>query len=258
MKKRQYRPKIVEEDKEPAYKVAVCMPSTGHVVSTFAYDYGSMMAATGCTLLADGIIDLSAHLGHGTYISANRQQLAEESLERGATHILWLDTDMRFPNNTLIRLLNHKKAIVGANYVTRKIPCEPVTNKVAKFEPGELSVPCHTEPDSAGLESVDSMGFGVIMTRADVFGAIEPPWFQMYYEGPKLVGEDVHFCREAKKVGFDIFVDHDLSQVVRHSGNLEYGHLMDGITEQIDILAGSWNQMAKKFAEEDAAKEGVA
>lgn len=257
-KKRRTVPRIIKSNKKPLYKVAVCIPSNGLTVSSFTFDYGNMMAATGFKLLGENHIELVSFLNNSTYISANRQFLAEEALKAGATHILWLDSDMRFPNITLMQLLKHNKAIVGANYVTRKIPCEPVSNKVANFEPGEPSTPCHTFPDSTGLEEVQSMGFGVILTRADVFAAVDPPWFQMYYEGPKLVGEDVHFCRAARAAGFKMYVDHDLSQVVRHSGHLEYGHLMDGITDEIDILAGQWNQMAIQFERERKEKESVA
>ena len=39
-----------------------------------------------------------------------------------ATHILWLDSDMRFPADTLGRLLARNRDIVGANYCARRFP----------------------------------------------------------------------------------------------------------------------------------------
>lgn len=50
---------------------------------------------------------------------------------------------------------------------------------------------------------VDTVGFGVIMIKREVYETIEKPWFAM----TDKISEDNYFCLKAKKCGFDIFVD---------------------------------------------------
>ena len=69
---------------------------------------------------------ISSNLPH------NRSRCVERAFKLQATHILWLDTDMRFPPDTLFRLLGRKKPIVGANYRARNPPVFPTAVKGLK------------------------------------------------------------------------------------------------------------------------------
>lgn len=67
------------------------------------------------------------------------------------------------------------------------------------------------------------MGFGVCLISTEVFKKTKKPWF-MFGFNPRAddyVGEDVFFFARAKEAGFTAFVDHDLSQDVRHIGEVE-------------------------------------
>ena len=75
----------------------------------------------------------------------------------------------------------------------------------------------------AGLEQVDSVGCGVMLVRLSVFDALPQPWFSTPYNGREHIGEDLYFCQQARAVGFDVWIDHDLSQRVRHTGTVELG-----------------------------------
>jgi len=50
---------------------------------------------------------------------------------------------------------------------------------------------------------VDTVGFGVIMIKREVYETVSKPWFRI---SPKI-SEDNFFCLKAKKAGFDIYVD---------------------------------------------------
>lgn len=106
----------------------------------------------------------------------------------GATHLLWLDTDMRFPGDTLARLLQHEAPVIAANYVKRKPPHTPVTV-------GLDGKPVYTTKETHGLETVSHTGMGVTLVRAEVFKQIERPWFAFPWlpKASRCAGEDTFF-----------------------------------------------------------------
>lgn len=158
-----------------------------------------------------------------------REALAKKSLEQKATHILWIDSDMEFPPDLLVRLLRHDVDIVGANCIARR----PPFNLTARDESGK-QIP--TNPDSTGLEKVASVGFGVLMHRIEVLHAIPEPWFDFEWnresEFTLITGEDVRFCKRARAAGFDIYIDHDLSKQVNHVGMFGYNPLFKSAVGQ--------------------------
>ena len=147
----------------------------------------------------------------------NRHGLVRIAQERRATHMLWIDDDMSFPPDTLARLLRHEKAVVGANYTTRRFPVVPLANKEGRAVQSN---------GKRGLEEVDSVGMGLMLTSMDVFNRIKPPWFMLGWSAKhdEYVGEDVWFCRAVKAAGYKVYVDHDLSVHVKHWGAVEFGH----------------------------------
>lgn len=155
-------------------------------------------------------------LGFGTYVNNNRTLLVHKAVEMKATHILFVDSDMRFPPDALERLLVHKKDIVGANYQART-NSETTARKDGKFVP----------LGKQGIEEVDTMGFGLILIDLNVFTSpirsVPPNCFSMPFDTSigLFVGEDVYFCTMARDKGFRVWVDHDLSNQVKHLGTKE-------------------------------------
>jgi hypothetical protein len=45
--------------------------------------------------------------------------------QRKFTHVLWIDDDMTFEPDVLVKLLRHDKDVIGVNYVTRSDPPKP-------------------------------------------------------------------------------------------------------------------------------------
>lgn len=150
----------------------------------------------------------------GIYIANLRQSAAKAAQQLGASHLLFIDADMRFPEDTLDRLLAHDTAIVAANYVQRTMPEWWVAR--SKGEP--LSSVGRT-----GLDPVEFVGCGVMLIRTAVFDALPTPAFSTPWEDHTHVGEDVYFCRLAWLAGFGVWVDHDLSQHVKHQGTVDWG-----------------------------------
>lgn len=198
-------------------KVAICVPCRDQVCAGFSFDLAQLVgfhAAAG--------MDLGLYHSPGTLIADQRVSLAKEAIAAGATDLLWIDSDMRFPKNALQRLLARNQKIVAANYTTRVLP----VHAVAQIYDGNDWLYVPTRKESTGLEKVTAAGMGLMLTSADVFKAMPDPWFHIGYstKNGKFLGEDISFCMHAAKAGFDTYIDHDVSKEVRHIGVLEFMH----------------------------------
>jgi hypothetical protein len=198
--------------------VAILVPARDTVMTSFAYDLARAMSFH--TATTDDRVLL--YTSHGTLIASQRMELARQALEEKADYLLWLDSDMRFPRETIGHLMLRDKPIVAANYATRRMPVKPVAMMDNDGEIGRV----YTAPDSEGLQPVDYIGMGVMMVKREVFEKVEAPWFAIPYStiGNHYIGEDVFFCRKAREAGYEVLVDHDLSHQVKHIGTFEYSH----------------------------------
>lgn len=152
-------------------------------------------------------------VSQGTLLANQRTQLVEQSLARPeVSHILFIDSDMRFPEDTLARLMKHQLDIVGANCMQRGF------NKTTAQIKGKFVL----SKNKTGLEEVDKLGFGVTLISRKVFETMPKPWFATPFDGQQFVGEDIFFCHKAKESGYNIYVDHDLSKEIGHSGLYDY------------------------------------
>ena len=68
-----------------------------------------------------------------------------------------------------------------------------------------------------GMMRVDAMGMGGVMMKREVFDMIDFPYFLTGYSkvDDYHKGEDVHFFKQCKKEGVDVWCDADL----------HYGHI---------------------------------
>jgi hypothetical protein len=198
------------------------------------------MCHTGFTLclahmIKDTLLQLPENLealtvnSYGTsMLPFSRQILAKTALEQGVTHMLWIDSDMEFPSDMLLSFLLHDAPIIGINAMSRRKPYK----NTAQSAP---ATPLVTTPDSTGLEKVYRCGFGVMWTAAEVFERMELPWFDSPFmpEYSVPMGEDYYFCEKAKKLGYEIYIDHDISKRVYHIGTFGYNPQMMTIAGEI-------------------------
>lgn len=211
-------------------KVGVCIPSRGDMEIGTAFDLAIMSAFD--AKWRDG--ELGVYTVNGTLIFDQREKLAKAALEDGCDYILWIDADMRFPKDTIERLIKADKDIVGVNATTRTIPVKATAkNLKINFEEKTNTWLPVTSKGKTGLEQVTAIGCGVMLVKKKVFEQTPGPWFWFYQlPGDKVLGEDVHFCVTAKDAGFETWVDHDLTQEIGHVGQYTYGWKdIDGTSE---------------------------
>lgn len=202
---------LVNAGGEKQYRVLVAVPCGDLVRAEFAQDLALMM---GYTTFVRPQMEVLLYFLRGTYLVRARAGLVQVALDKACTHILWLDADMRFPKDTLLRLLGHEVSIVAANYPTRVAPILPTALDMA-YQPVF---------EAEGLTDVRACGMGVMLTATAVFTDIGKPWFAVGYSKAQddYSSEDTYFCERARLAGYRILVDSALSEQVAHLGEFAY------------------------------------
>lgn len=200
-------------------RVIVCTPMQDQCATAYCASLVHMVSHTLTSIdsppgLTIGFLQLGTSI-----LPLSRQLLVQHAMERGCTHVLFIDSDMEFPPDLLLRLVAHRRQIVAVNCISRRPPYLVTARR------NEEQV--HTRADSTGLEMVDSVGTGIIMIAIEVFKRLPPPWFHFEWIPEKWIfrGEDYGFCRSARAAGYEISIDHDLSKQVKHVGSFGFSPL---------------------------------
>jgi hypothetical protein len=206
-------------------KILVGIPVRDMINASFCHDL-SMMVGWHAKMYPEHEIGIATKMG--TLIVNQRQDLVKEALLGEADYLLFLDADMRFPRDTLERLISHDVDIVAANYSTRRLPPKPTA-----FKEVHPTIPLRTTDESTGLEAVIGCGAGVMLIKTELLWTLELPIFSIDWDEKhrNFTGEDIYFCRKVRDAGYTVWVDHDLSKEVKHVGQLEY---MNQHVEPID------------------------
>ena len=199
-------------------KVALCIPCHGDTKADFTFCLARLIAAS---LSAGRGIEIETLIARSSLLVESRTRLFEWSRDWGADYILWLDSDQTFPPQALLKLLEHRLPIVGANY--RRRHAQVIPSAVARDANGAQQLVQTTAAKAAagGVEEVERIGFGLLLM--DVRAVVEALGRDLYplFEIRSLpdgsfIGEDVVFCDKARAAGLKIHVDHALSLWVGH------------------------------------------
>lgn len=237
-------------------KVALAIPSG----RTWEAATGVDFAALAMVSAMQGIDIMPANL-QSSMITLGRNGTVDVSLENGVDYIMWIDSDLKFPPDALLRLLSHQKDIVGATY-NKRVPPYETLGKLAGTKPDQLR---------GGVHEALLLPGGMVLVKAEVYKTIGWPWYFETYNWPGADGfaawktmmrdswkdmpgadvldsvegtafadwmranfklgefgenilyfsEDNNFCRKARKHGYTIWADLDLSYQMVHLGTLE-------------------------------------
>lgn len=227
--------------------VAIVVPCQDQLASGFAYDLTRMV---GFITAHNPEIRLLLYFNKGTIIPEQRHLLVRQALQvPEVTHLLWIDSDMRFPKDALLRLLGHAKPIVAVNYPTRRNPVIPTAGV------GKEDVLLFSAPEDTELVPVDRCGMGMMLVEADVHRKIPAPWFALGFSKAQdgFAGEDVFFGGVVREHGYQILIDPVLSREMRHCGEFEFGLHHADITHARFLETQRAEAMAR--AEAQAPKE---
>jgi hypothetical protein len=189
-----------------------------------------------------------------TMIGRSRNMLAKRFLESNALWSLWLDCDIAAPIangnyfrwltgstnianescefDVLGRLLNHKKAIVGGVYASRRYHGQLVIQPEIKPRSHEDKLLANQirRGQGQGLADVEWIGFGCCLVHREVFLEVQrrfpqlapqqelAPWRFFQVEGDE--GEDEAFCTRVRACSIPIWLDTQL--ICGHVGNMAF------------------------------------
>lgn len=132
-----------------------------------------------------------------------RNKLVNQAIAEGFDRILWLDSDMDFQPDLLIRLSKTMEEtgadLVSALYFTRKAPVQPVVyNEVGYYhddERDEVTPHCVSYkgyPRDSVFE-IEGCGFGGVLMTVDIAKKVEDK-FGVPFSPILGFGEDLSFC----------------------------------------------------------------
>lgn len=209
-------------------RFAICIPARGQMEVQTAFDLAALVGYMCKT--TDHELDI--YTASGTLIFDQRNSLVKTAIDAKCDYIVFIDADMRFPKDTIMRLLKHDKDIIGVNATTRSEPVKPTAKNIQIEEDGSCSwLPIYSNV-MTGISQVDGIGCGVMMIKTDIISKLEKPYF--YFEqlpNEKILGEDIYFCIKARDAGITTWVDHDLSMEIKHIG--QYTYSWDNIEKKI-------------------------
>ena len=178
-------------------KLMVAVPTTDYVHAEFMRCLGNL-----CIELAENGTEVSLEVQTGTLVYIARNRLARKAIDRGYTHVLWLDSDMTFGPNIVDDLLWCGKDMVCGVFVSRRPPYGPCV--YTSIEDPENMV----KVENFGTEPfrVDGCGFAVVLTAVSLLEAVQDN-FKTCFQPTEKYGEDIAFCDRVKQLGREIWCE---------------------------------------------------
>ena len=151
-----------------------------------------------------------------------RNMLASKALNGCFDRILWLDSDMVFRPDLLIRLakdMDEGMEMVSAVYFKRKPPFTPICYKTLEYSEHDNKPAYKLEPyldyPKDDVFQAAGCGFGAVMMTTDLIRKVAERFG--YPFSPMMgIGEDLTFCWRVGQLGVPIWCDSRIK--VGHSG----------------------------------------
>lgn len=213
-------------------KLVVCIPSTTMVHADFAMCLANMVSDLNRPV--EGVQHQFTIVNVKTSIlSKSREKLAEMCVANGATHMLFLDSDMVFPPETFRSLVRYDFPVVAANCPTKAFPSAPTARTFNPTKPEGDLLPFNAED---GLRRVWRVGTGVMLIDCKIFRSLPKPWFNTRWDEALQdhVGEDWVFCENLERAGVPIYVDQELSVYIGHVGS--YTFSLEDCEQLIEVV----------------------
>lgn len=175
----------------------------------------------------------------GSIIHIARDRLLRRAMDENMDYIMWLDSDMTFGQDTLVRLLDDaegRKPFVSGIAFTRSIPTRPVFAKKLTYR--KLTKEIKSEPyldyPEDSLFQVEAVGLAVALIKVDMLKQITLKYRESPFEPlPGGMGEDWSMCWKARQCGFPIWCDSRVK--TGHIGKMVYD-------EKVWQKQGGWHE----------------
>ena len=151
----------------------------------------------------------------GSLIYDSRNRLLDAAFKSGADRLLWLDSDMYLPMDTLQQLskdIDDEHQIVSGLYFQRKGDCPPVIYKSCRLDRlsnGKIDPVAehYTDYPDGDLFEVDAFGFGCVLMTMKAAETVVQKYGAMPFMPVGGFGEDLSFCLRAREAGVKLWCD---------------------------------------------------
>lgn len=119
--------------------------------------------------------------------------------------VFWIDSDISWKEEDFLKLLDSEKDIVSAAYMLNNGELSAIDFNGLKYTPEKIK-------DEKKLIQISANGMGFMAMKYGILERMDSPFldniikkrgFDLNY----IYGEDVLFCMEAQKRGFDVWLD---------------------------------------------------
>jgi len=132
------------------------------------------------------------------------------ALNGGFDYIYMVDTDMTYPNYSIVELLKHNKEFVVGSATQRNPPFYPTQYKklnAGNFKSKENRV--FITEDDTKLVEIEATGVVGALIKVSCLRDLAKPYFKVEYKenGIDVIGSDVYFCKKWADAGKKIYLD---------------------------------------------------
>lgn len=191
-------------------KTLIAIPCMDQVPTLFAQSLSTMRMVGECQIAFQ----------IGSLIYTSRDDLARYAMTEGFDYVLWLDSDMVFPEDFHERMLKtlteNNLDILSGIYYKRKPPYSPVVFDKMQLK-GKIWDYSWLEDVPDSLFEVGACGFGCVLLKTEVLMSVQLKHGYLFHP-MQNGGEDVAFCVRARDCGYKIMCDPTI--VCGHVGNV--------------------------------------
>lgn len=180
-------------------KTLIAVPCMDQVPAPFAQSLAMLQKTGECVL----------SMQMGSLIYTSRNNLAQMAIQMDVDYVFWLDSDMVFEPDILIRMMDTLQKndydILTGLYFRRVPPYTPVLFDKLDIRRNICSWSEFHEIPAEPFE-VGGCGFGCVLMKTDVFYDVQSKHGNMFAPIANN-GEDIAFCWRARDCGFKIYCD---------------------------------------------------
>lgn len=180
-------------------RITIAVPCMDQVPAPFAQSLATLQKVGECKLAFQ----------MGSLIYNSRNALAQMAIQNESDYILWLDSDMVFDPDQLVRMVDYCKEtgeqFLTAIYYRRVPPYTPVLFDNLEMKDGKCEWTEFKEIPNRPFV-VGGCGFGGVLMDTEVAISVLGKFNEMF-EPINRCGEDLAFCWRARECGYRIVCD---------------------------------------------------